>query len=142
MKRTSVIEGQHDCGDGVHQVATINSSSPGPYRRQPCEQCPWRKDNPVGAFPAEAYRHSTVTAHDMSGNIFACHMSGAKNPTACAGFLLKGAYHNMAVRMSLIDGTIKIGEVSDGGFPLYESYRDMAVANGVDPADPILKKCR
>ena len=33
-------------------------------------------------------------------------------------------------------------DVNDGGKELFESYRDMAVANGVDPGSPILKACR
>lgn len=32
--------------------------------------------------------------------------------------------------------------VSDDGIALYDSYREMAVANGVPPDDPIIAPCR
>jgi hypothetical protein len=35
-----------------------------------------------------------------------------------------------------------LDDVSDGGHRLYDNYRSMAVANGVDPDDPILAPCR
>ncbi|AVK09334.1 DUF6283 family protein [Pseudomonas aeruginosa] len=35
-----------------------------------------------------------------------------------------------------------MNQVSDGGVDLFDSYAEMAIANGVDPEDPILKPCR
>jgi hypothetical protein len=107
--------------------------------RSPCAQCPWRVDN-TGNFPPEAFRHSAITAYDLATEMFACHMKGAVDPGVCAGFLLNGAEHNLAVRMKrrkheLID-------VEDGGHELHESYREMAIANGVDPDDEALRACR
>jgi uncharacterized protein DUF6283 len=134
-----------DCGDGAHQVLTLeNGDSRDRYvhRRVPCEQCPWRSDLPTGCFPASAFRRSANTARDMSSHTFACHMSGAKVLTACAGFLLRGAEHNLAVRMAAASKRFDPATVSDGGFPLYPSYRAMAVANGVPPTDRALRACR
>lgn len=142
-RRKTKIENVRDCGDGLHQVVGLRSEGGGSsIRREPCEQCPWRKDSPIGAFPAEAYRHSANTAYDMSDHTFACHMSGKEKPSTCAGFLLVGAYHNLAVRLQLMKGDYSYSDISDGGFPLYESYKDMAVANGVDPDDEVLRSCR
>lgn len=123
-----------------HQVVTVKGGS-GAYRRQPCSTCPWRVDA-VGIFPAEAFRHSADTAYDMARSTFACHQSGAARPAICAGFLLRGALHNMAVRIKLMEGALRLGEVSAAGLALHPSYRAMAVANGVDPADPVLARCR
>jgi hypothetical protein len=109
------------------------------HRREPCPQCPWRKDA-VGVFPAEAFKHSASTAYDMALNTFACHDSGSKAPADCAGFLLRGADHNLAIRLAHSKG--KLGEVSDGGHELFDSYAAMAIANGVDPDDPVLAPCR
>lgn len=67
------------------------------YRREPCPQCPWRKDAPIGAFPAEAYRISADTTYDQSQRVFACHMSGSDRSATCAGFLLRGADHNLSL---------------------------------------------
>lgn len=122
-----------------HQVVTVVGGK-GSYRRQPCPKCPWRTDA-VGEFPAESFRHSANTAYDMSQHVFSCHDSGTKKPATCAGFLLRGADNNLAVRLAYMSGRLE-GDVTDGGCELHDSYRDMAVANGVDPEDPVLKPCR
>lgn len=127
-----------------HQVVTIKSERKGnrTYRRKPCSDCPWRKDAKIGEFPVEAYQHSARTAYDMAQETFACHQSGTDKPATCAGFLLRGAAHNLSVRLGLMEGMIDLHEVSDDGIDLYDSYRDMAIANGVDPDDERLKPCR
>jgi hypothetical protein len=124
-------------------VLTTRSEGVGAYsyRRAPCAECPWRKDSPVGAFPAEAYRISASTAYDMADNVFACHMSGSECPATCAGFLLQGADHNLAVRMRLASGVLDPGSIRSD-VELYGSYREMAEVNGVDPDDPVLARCR
>lgn len=122
-----------------HQVVTVEGGSGG-YRRKPCSDCPWRLDA-VGEFPPEAFRHSANTAHDMSTHEFACHQSGVSRPATCAGFLLRGADHNLSVRMKRITGHL-LDDVQDGGHALHENYRAMAIANGVDPSDSALLSCR
>lgn len=136
-KRTIVLETRPAGED--HQVVSVRSAKKS-YRKQPCSDCPWRVDT-VGEFPAEAFRHSARTAYDMSEHVFACHQSGSEKPSACAGFLLRGADHNLAIRLRQISGEYK-GDVSDGGVALHDSYVGMAVANGVDPDDPCLTPCR
>lgn len=125
--------------DANHQVLTVEGGS-GAYRKKPCKNCPWRVDA-VGQFPPEAFRHSAETAYDMSLHTFACHQSGPRKPATCAGFLLRGADHNLAVRLRYIRGPY-MGDVDDGGHELHSSYREMAIANGVAPDDPILGPCR
>ncbi|NUB11622.1 hypothetical protein GAY28_02195 [Azospirillum brasilense] len=128
--------------DENHQVVTVESPKGHvAYRKEPCPHCPWRKDQPTGRFPADAFRHSAETAHDMSTHRFGCHMSGTSQPETCAGFLLSGAQHNLAVRLDLMRGQIDMDEVTSA-VPLYESYREMAVANGVPAGDPALALCR
>lgn len=121
-----------------HQVVTVEGGSRG-HCTKPCADCPWRVDA-TGVFPAEAFRHSARTAYDMSDRTFACHQAGVDKPRACAGFLLRGAEHNLAARLGRMRG--EIGEVHDGGHELHADYRAMAIANGVDPADPVLAPCR
>lgn len=111
-------------------------------RRQPCEQCPWRMDVPTEVFPPEAFRISAPTAYDAAMSTFACHMSGAEKPATCAGFLVRHAVHNLAVRFSLHGERIDLDKITDGGFPIYPTYREMAVANGVAPDDPVLAPVR
>jgi hypothetical protein len=133
-----------DCGDGAHRVATVVSPNEGPlrFRRTPCAECPWRKDAPLEAFPANAYRHSAVTAWDMAQNVFSCHMSGIEKGAVCAGFLHRGAEHNLSIRMAIITNRFDWADLPDSPVDLYESYRAMAEANGVPADDPMLTPCR
>lgn len=124
-----------------HAVLTMTGGGGG-YRRKPCEQCPWRVDQ-TGAFPAEAFRHSARTACDMASETFACHMAPKEHPSLCAGFLLRNADNNLAVRLKAIKGEIdrdKIGNPE--GVELFGSYREMAIANGVPADDPAIAQCR
>ena len=140
MDKIKIIE-TRAAGDD-HQVVTFArpEGSSTCYRRKPCKKCPWRQDA-VGEFPAEAFRHSARTAYDMALSVFSCHSAGKENPATCAGFLMRGADHNLSVRMSYFRREIG-NDLDDKGLALFESYRDMAIANGVDPDDPILKPCR
>lgn len=137
MRKSSRIEKVRPAGRD-HQVVTVVGGGDG-YCKRPCADCPWRKDA-TGEFPAEAFRHSASTAYDMAQNTFACHQAGTTQPRVCAGFLLRGADHNLAVRLGRMQGNFD--GVQDGGHELHESYRDMAIANGVDPEDDILAPCR
>jgi len=137
MKEKAVITNIRPAGD-AHQVVQVRGGTTG-HMHRPCETCPWRVDA-VGEFPAEAFLHSAHTAYDMAMNTFACHTAGVEHPKTCAGFLLRGADHNLAVRCGLRDG--KYMPVDDGGHALHDSYRDMAEANGVDPQHPALTRCR
>lgn len=125
---------------GDHIVTTVEGGR-AHYRRQPCAGCPWRVDQ-TGVFPPEAFRLSARTAYDNADGMFGCHESGTTNPTTCAGFLLRGATHNWAWRRAIVRGWITMDEVGDGGHELHPSYRAMAIANGVDPADHALARCR
>ncbi|WP_371438337.1 DUF6283 family protein [Polaromonas sp.] len=122
-----------------HQVVSVEGEHRG-YRRAPCGGCPWKLAN-EGTFPAKAFEHSAGTAYDMAQHVFACHESGVDGGHTCAGFLLRGAEHNLSVRLGHMSGRYA-QDVTDGGHELYESYRTMAIANGVDPDSPALKACR
>ena len=111
------------------------------YRRQPCGGCPWRVDRP-GAFPPAAFRRLASTAYDMSRVSFVCHETSEAAPLVCAGFLLRGAAHHLAVRLHIAHGEVDPAALHDGGHELHGSFRDMAVANEVDPDDPALAACR
>ncbi len=136
------IENTVECSE-EYGVTTLRTSGSERYIHQktPCAQCPWRMDVPTGVFPAKAFRTSAPTSYDASMRTFSCHMAGFAAST-CAGFLLRHSDHNVAVRISQATGRIDLKQLSDGGFPIYRSYREMAVANGVDPEDPVLAECR
>jgi hypothetical protein len=113
------------------------SRMPFPHRKEPCAECPWRRDASPGKFPPERYRELARTAYDMSVSVFACHMSKDAKLFACAGFLLQSATHNLTVRMAFFDRRSVSSPV-----PLFGTYREMAIANGVAPDDPSLARCR
>jgi len=122
------------------QVVTVQGGK-GSYRKTPCNGCPWVKAN-AGSFPKQAFLHSANTAYDMSEHRFGCHESGTKKPATCAGFLLRGADHNLAVRLDLMRGRIDLESVREDGRDLFENYRAMAVENGVPEDAEELSKCR
>lgn len=107
---------------------------------KPCAECPWRRDVPPGQFEPERFRSLARTAYDMSSVLFQCHKSSDQRPTVCAGFLLRGALHNLAVRLAI--SREEIGSAEDGGYPMVADYREMAIRNGVDPDDTVLMPCR
>lgn len=132
-----------------HAVATIEGGA-GSYRREPCAKCPWRKDA-VGVFPAEAFRHSGVTGacetksgaarSDGDAYMFACHSNGAAKPAACAGYILRSRDSVSWARGAAL-GSFDPAKVHDGGVELFDSYYEMAVANGVSPDDPTIAVCK
>ncbi|MBD5034962.1 DUF6283 family protein [Xanthomonas citri pv. citri] len=127
---------------GEHQVVTV-SSDPSQRRQpcaKPCSDCPWRIDA-ISKFPAEAFVHSARTAYDMAETTFACHQAGASQPRMCAGFLLRGAEHNLTVRLAKMRGEM-VSAPSAGGHALHVSYAAMAIANGVPEYHPALAPCR
>jgi hypothetical protein len=106
--------------------------------RRPCPECPWRRDVEPGKFSPQRFRDLAHTA--MEGGLrplFACHMTQENRERACAGFLLVTGWDSNAVRYANIQGRYDPASVSADG-PLYATYREMAEANGVDPADPAL----
>ncbi|WIV52859.1 DUF6283 family protein [Amycolatopsis nalaikhensis] len=118
-------------------VITVAASADA-YRASPCARCPWLRDSPVGAFPPDVFRHAARTTYDLATHKFGCHSSTPEQPKTCAGFLLRGAAHNLSVRLYGPDVTTAV--TSDR--PLYDNYREMAIANGVDPEDPSIAPCR
>lgn len=125
--------------DENHAVHTIEGGRRS-HRRRPCGGCPWLVQN-IGGFPAEAFRLSANTAYDASLHQFACHESGLDKPATCAGFLLRNAYNNIGTRLAAMRDEIDFSTLEDPGDALFASYREMAVANGVFPDDPVLAPC-
>src|ERR1043165_3478446 len=94
-----------------HQVISVTGGDC-LYRKEPCEECPWKKESEIGAFPSEAFRISAPTAYDMADRTFGCHMQGKEKPAICAGFILKGSTHNLNVRVAMIKGDLDLSKVS------------------------------
>lgn len=122
-------------------VVTVATTEDVPVAQPaPCagtEPCPWRSDAPPGQFPAQAYRDSAATSQPGATSYFGCHSSTREHPLICAGWLLRGAQHHDQAQRALTDAALTLPELP-AGVELYDSYQDMAVANGVDPHDPAL----
>lgn len=122
--------------------AVVSREGTGGYRRTPCAQCPWRVDA-IGVFPPEAFRLSAPTAYDAALTAFGCHETSENpHPATCAGFLPQGSTHNIGARLAQASGKLDLDTIDDGGHTLHESYREMAIANGVAPDDEALRECR
>jgi Family of unknown function (DUF6283) len=106
------------------------------YIKTPCAECPWRTDVAPGRFSPDRFRKLAPCAEDLARSVFACHKSPEGGEFACAGFLLQSSMHNMSVRMSR-----HAFDVSSP-YPLFATYREMAIANGVPKTDPALRSCR
>jgi hypothetical protein len=137
-KRKPVTITRTRMAGGAHAVHTLVGGD-GTYRRSPCPGCPWRKSND-GNFPASAFVHSAETGYDAALTSFACHESGAERPATCAGAIL-GSPHNLALRLMRARGDLG-DDVTDGAAALHRDYFEMAVANGVHPDHPRLRKVR
>jgi hypothetical protein len=61
--------------------------------------------------------------------VFACHKTKDGQDQVCAGYLLVDGNLNFAVRIAVIQGRFD-PEALKSPYPLYESYREMALANG------------
>lgn len=112
-----------------------------PACAKPCADCPWRRDAPIGHFPAEAFRRLAASAYDMNETLFQCHSTDDGRPLTCAGFLERGADHNLTVRMAYLRGNLDLRDRS-GGQTLYDDFVEMAIANEVEPEDEALAPCR
>lgn len=101
--------------------------------KRTCDECPWRRDVPVGKFPPERYQALEATCRPGGlPNIFACHRTPEGAERACAGFLLVHGADNNCCRLAAMSGKWVPGEQIATG-PLYESFDEMARANGYEP---------
>lgn len=99
-------------------------------RSETCTECPWRRDVAVGHFPPERYVSLRRTCEQGFNNVFACHQTAEGHETVCVGYLMVDGLNNFRVRLAVIQGQYDPKMLKATG-PLYESFREMAVANGV-----------
>lgn len=97
-----------------------------------CDECPWRRDVPVGKFPPERYivLEDTCRPGGLPA-VFACHRSPEGKEKACAGFLIVHGLDNNRCRIAARDGAWKPGE-QEAAWALYDNFDQMAKANGYD----------
>lgn len=99
-------------------------------RTETCAECPWRRDVAVGRFPPERYVSLRETCTQGFNNLFACHKTAEGHETVCVGYLLVDGLNNFRVRLAVIRGQYDPKTLKASG-PLYDSFQEMAMANGV-----------
>lgn len=105
-----------------------------PHRRYPCNECPWRRDTPPGAFPEERYEALRETAGQpgseapLGAPIFACHKSTEGKDEACAGWLATVGIEHIGIRLAIAMGRLPAETLKAGqDWPrLFDSYDEMA----------------
>lgn len=109
---------------------------PGFALKVQCDECPWRSDVPTGKFPPERYAALADTCRQgwPPQAIFACHKTPEGREQACVGYLLRNGLNNIAVRIAASQARFDPKALEARG-PLYESFREMAIANGFDPGN-------
>lgn len=109
-----------------------------PRAARPCSECPWRRDQPAGRFPASRYEELRFTSAGPGGSVplgvpmFACHKGHDGADRACAGWLAVEGHGHVAARLAVAQGRLPVEALSPGeGWPaLYDCYEQMAAANG------------
>ncbi|GAA2275583.1 hypothetical protein GCM10009853_032140 [Glycomyces scopariae] len=114
-------------------------------RRQPCEECPWRRDAEPGKFTPEKFAAMRETVEQPEGSftgrfppVFACHMTTpapGRESIACTGALAVCGQGNLTLRIGLALGRVPAEAVEPGeGWPeLFDSFEEMADANAPRP---------
>lgn len=120
-------------------------------RKAPCNECPWRKDVPVGRFSLTRFEEMRATStqpdvHDPEAmvraatgghELFACHKGdpATGEDLACAGWLATEGHRNLAIRFDVAVGRLPGEALSpDERWPeLYESYDAMVDAQSQQP---------
>lgn len=115
------------------------------YAARPCAPtpdgdpgCPWRRDQPPGAFPAERYEALRCTSAGPDGSaplgapLFACHKTAEGKEIACAGWLAVEGLGHVTVRLALAQDELSPDAVEpQPGWPdLVDSYDELARING------------
>ncbi len=98
---------------------------------QPCNNCPYRKDAPLAHWAVEEYEDLLEKEADPMGAVYGCHKA---NGSICVGWLMKQDENNLpSIRLRLElsrEGvTREYLDSLKSPSPLYDSVREMAIAN-------------
>jgi len=105
--------------------------------RKPCDNCPWRKDAPVGLWHPSHFEDIWTGCQDDGLRTMLCHKATAlpedeRGRLPCQGWARVMGLDAIGVRLALINETLTLEEVEDRDTPpLFESFEDMMEANGI-----------
>lgn len=114
-------------------VAVGNPADRWVCRKEPCAECPWRRDVPSGQFSRRRYEAMAETTGErgkeaaLDAPIFACHKSLEGQRMPCAGWLASVGADSLAVRLAVAMGRVPAEALSPGSdWPeLIASYREL-----------------
>lgn len=99
-------------------------------RKNPCNDCPYRKDAPLMKWSIEEFKDLIQKDNDYFGSIYGCHK---KDGHICVGWLADQDNRNfpsIALRMSLSKNNInRVYLDSIHGKEMYSSIQEMSTAN-------------
>ena len=105
-------------------------------KRRPCKTCPWRKDAELGYWHQDHYRDMAKSCQRDGPNQMMCHQSRDTNQIVCAGWVLVLGFDAIGVRRAVHNGDFDPNrDFESGGLELYDSWEEMAEANGVYTPD-------
>ena len=107
--------------------------------REPCGNCPYRKDAKLGLWDKGEFDNvMKQDADPISGDIFGCHATVKAAPvdrSVCAGWLLdqkRRGLPSIKLRLKLMkheEAVDCLEQTTDGGHELYDSIAEMVQAN-------------
>lgn len=100
-------------------------------RKQPCKNCPYRKDAPLALWHIDEFKKLLDAEVTMFGKVFKCHKGDG---CVCVGWLMdqdKRRLPCIALRMELSKHKItpEYLDALKSPSPLFESIREMCIAN-------------
>lgn len=101
-------------------------------RAEPCAQCPYRRDAPLGKWHAQHFVDLLASEEDRFGKVYRCH---CQDGNVCVGWALdqrRRHYPSLALRLAFYDDKALVRQVesaTDGGHKLFSSVRAMCEAN-------------
>jgi len=100
-------------------------------KKQPCPNCPYRKDAPLAHWSIEEFKDLISNEKSQFGDVYDCHK---KDKTRCTGWLIMqrdNNYPSINLRLSLIKNQVPSEELDalNSPVPMYETIEEMAKAN-------------
>jgi hypothetical protein len=106
--------------------------------RQPCSNCPWRRDAPREYWDPQHFKDIAVSCRDDGLSQMLCHCAGDLPPeqardVICQGWVRVVGLDAIGVRLAAMRGAVTPEELEDVDRPdLFDSFEEMMDANGVE----------
>lgn len=102
--------------------------------RRQCDDCPWRRDAPLGHFSEERFTLLKSSVEQGFGKMFACHKTACGKEAACVGYIYNQVYvrpegpQNFNLRLAISRREVDIEQLQVEG-DQYDSFDEMVGAS-------------